>query len=198
MWRNPSRATQAEDRRDILIHKSPAQREEWMRDRVTRMFPGAEVTAIQIANVDDATQPLNVKYHLEAPRYAQVTGKRILFEENAFRRGQASPFSASGRHYAVEFPFAWRELDEIHIGIPAGFDFENPEGTGNLDFGAPGSYKLRLQIVRGATTELVVTRDLTFGSKGNVLFPVAAYASLKSAFDKVQLRDTHQMALKQN
>lgn len=73
------------------------------------MFPDAEVTSIKLDNVDDAAKPLGTRYHLDAPRYAQVTGKRILFQPSAFRRGQASPFTASERHFPIAFPFAWKE-----------------------------------------------------------------------------------------
>src|SRR5262249_30606200 len=115
----------AADLRQFLAPQSAAQREQWLRDRMSRMFAGGEVEESKIENVDDPNKPLMVKYHLEAPQFAQVTGKRILFQPNAFRRSQVSPFSASERRYPVQFPFAWKEIEDIRIELPAGYELEN-------------------------------------------------------------------------
>jgi hypothetical protein len=110
----------AEEYRSELQRQSPAQQEEWLRDRITRMFPDADVAALKIEDVDDAAKPLRASYHLKAPNFAQVTAKRILFEPNAFRRAQASPFSAAERKNTIDFPYAWQEIDRIAIQLPEG------------------------------------------------------------------------------
>lgn len=188
----------AEGLRGQIEGKSPAQREEWLRDRVLRMFPDAEVTAITLQNADDATKPLAARYHLEAPRFAQVTGKRILFQPMAFRRGQASPFSASERRFPVNFPYAWKEVDEIHIRLPEGFALDNADNPGGMDFGETGSFRLEMRIANGADQELQADRELTFGKKGLLFFQQQNYAALKRIFDAIQVRDAHTISLKEN
>jgi hypothetical protein len=185
----------AEDRRSEEESKSPAQRDEAIHDSVVRLFPDAEVTAIKIENFDDVTKPVTIRYHVSAPHYAQVTGKRILFQPIAFQRAIASPFTAADRTLPIEFPYAWKEVDEIHIGLPEGFQLDNAENPGSLDFGAPGSYSLKMQSVTGTKPELQVSRDLTFGKAGNVIFPVKTYPALKNVFDGIQVRDAQTMSL---
>jgi hypothetical protein len=187
-----------EEYRSRFARQSPAQREQWMQDRIARMFPGAEVTQLTIENVDDAMKPLQIAYHLDARLFAQVTGKRILFNANPFRRSQAAPFAASDRWYPVEFPYAWKEMDTIQIELPSGFELESPDNPGSMDFGEPGSYKLTMTVKGGQTTELAVVREFTFGAKGLTSFPVRTYPSLKKVFDEVQLRDTHSLSLRGN
>ena len=187
----------AEQYRAELSRESSAQREEWFHDRVMAMFPGADVTAIKLENVDDPAVPFHVSYHLEAPSFAQVTGKRILLQPNAFRRARSTLFSASERRYPVEFPFAWKELDEIHIELPDGFTLENPENPGGIDFGDPGAYQLTMR-VEGNKPELVTSRQLTFGNKENLIFPVKSYPTLKKIFDEVDRRDKYSIVLKGN
>ncbi len=188
----------AEDYRREIADKSPAQREEWLHDRVTRMFPEADVTGIKIDGIDDPSKPLIAHYHLQAPRFAQVTGKRILFQPNAFRRGQVSPFSAAQRYHPIEFPYAWKEIDNVSIQLPMGFALDAPDSPGGLNFGKPGAYELNISTVKGDREELRYKRTFTFGNEGMVAFDVAAYPTLKKIFDTVQIRDGHTLSLKEN
>jgi len=188
----------AETYRSRFARQSAAQREESVRDRVVRMFPSAEMTDLKIENIEDAAKPIRIVYHLEAPLFAQVTGKRILFHPNAFRRAQSTPFTASERRYPVEFPNAWKELDELSIDLPSGFVLESPENPGSFDFGEPGSYKLTMNVKNGDNAQLSVARELTFGAKGRLLFDVSVYPTLKKIFDEIQLRDTHTLSLRGN
>lgn len=184
--------------RSLLAGKSAAQAQEWFHDRLVRMFPDADVTGLKIENADDSTKPLQVSYHMDAPFFAQVTGKRMLFEPNAFRRSQASPFSASDRSYPIEFPYAWKEIDEIHIELPQGFDLENADSPGGFEFGDAGSYKLSMSVQKGAATELFTSREFVFGAKGVLQFPATSYSTVKRVFDQVRLRDTHALSVKGN
>jgi hypothetical protein len=140
-----------------------------------------------------------VRYHFKAPRFAQVTGKRLLFHAMPFRRGQLSPFSATTRRLPVEFPNAWKEVDETHILVPEGFTLDNAANPGSVDFGKSGSYMVKMIITTPkdppGRTELTVTRDLTFGSNGRLDFPVANYQALKNIFNDMQVRDGHIMSL---
>ena len=188
----------AEQLRQEIAEKSPAQREEWLRDRVVNMFPDGEVTAITLENVEDSSKPLAARYHLDAPRYAQVTGKRILFQPSAFRRGQASPFTAAERRFPINFPYAWQEIDDIRIRLPEGFVLDNADSPGNLDFGDPGSYKLEMRVSNGAEPEFLLKRVFTFGNKGILFIEAKNYSVLKKVFDTIQVRDAHTISLKGN
>jgi len=187
----------AEEYRLELAPKPAPQREEWFHDRILRMFPEAEVTSLKVLNVDDPSKNLQVSYELEAPRFAEVTGKRILFQPNAFRRAQAAPFSASERRFPVQFPFGWKETDQIHIVLPDGYSLDNAENPGTLDFGTPGSYKLEM-VVKQNNAELVTNREFTFGNKGILMFKAENYPTLKKIFEEIQLRDTRSLSLKGN
>jgi len=184
-----------EDYRFALKDKSPAQREEWLHDRITRLFPDAEVTAIKLESVEDPTHALRATYHMEAPRYAQATGKRLLLQSTPFHRAQASPFSASERRFAVEFPYAWREVDEVHIQLPAHWVLDNADSPGGLGFGKTGHYESTLSVVQ--PNDLVSKRELVFGGGGSLYFQKDAYPTVKKVFDQIQLLDQHSIALKE-
>jgi hypothetical protein len=185
----------AEERRIAAGSQSPAQREEALRARAVKMFPDAEVTVIKLENVDDPAKPLRSSYHLKAPRYAQSTGKRLLFQPIAFRRAIVSPFSAADRKFAVEFPYAWKEIDQIHIQLPDGFMLDDAESPSSINFGKPGSYVVKTTVTTTGKPELYTLREFTFGTGGNLYFPTAGYASLKKGFDGIQVRDAYTMSL---
>jgi hypothetical protein len=188
----------AEEARQTARNQSPAQREEALRDVLTHMFPDSEISSVSIENYDDAVKPIVLHYGLKAPLYAQATGKRLLFQPIPFQRAVASRFSGSDRKLPIEFRFAWKEVDEIHIALPDGYTLDNAESPGGLTFGDPGSYVLTIGVTKGEHPELVTNREFTFGNNGYLTFPVKSYASLKAVFDQIHLRDAHTLSLIQN
>jgi hypothetical protein len=54
-----------------------------------------------------------------------------------------------------------------------------------------------MAVQQGTAPLLAVSRELTFGSKGMILFPTSVYPTLKKVFDEIQLRDTHTLSLKE-
>lgn len=183
-----------EDVRAQLTEKSPAQREEWLRDRITRMFPDADVTELKIESVGDPARPLRTTYHLAAPHYAQATAKRLLFQSSPFHRAIRSQFSASERRFPVEFPYAWREFDEIHIQLPLLWALDSADSPARLALGPTGFFENQLTINKA--NELVSKREFVFGREGALNFAVENYPALKKAFDLIQVRDQHSLSMK--
>ena len=145
--------------------------------------------------LDDASKPLVIRYHLKAPRYAQITGRRILFQVNPFARSQAALFTASVRRNPIQFPYSWKESDKINIKLPEGFALDNADAPVGLNLGEAGKYNLVLQVTK--SNELVVSRDFSFGPGGLVIFDAAQYPTLKKIFDEIARRDQHSLALKE-
>jgi hypothetical protein len=187
----------AEDYRSQLRRQSAAQREEWFRDRLSRMFPESEITDFKYENADDASQPLRVTYHLKAPGFAQVTGKRLLFQPNVFRRAQNTPFTASVRKTSLEFPYAWKEVDQIQIFLPAGFSVDNADNPGSMNLGAAGAYKLEMTYSQEPAV-WTTHREFSFGEGGLLYFEPQSYPQIKKVFDMIRIRDTHTISLKVN
>ena len=91
--------------------------------------------------------------------------------------------------------YAWREQDTISIMLPAGYALDNAENPGPLNFGAPGSYGLKMSVKDGR--ELVCVRGLTFGIGGALAYHVDAYPKVKNVFDAVHRRDDVTVSMKQ-
>jgi len=93
--------------------------------------------------------------------------------------GQVSPFSAAERKNPIEFPYAWRESDNVSIRLPQGFVLDNADSPGGLNFGKPGAYDIKIVVTKTAQPELIYTRTLTFGNEGTISFDSTAYPALK-------------------
>lgn len=185
----------AQERRYQLEGDSDAQRLEHYTDELKKMYPDAEISDTGVQNASDPEKPLILHYHLKSPGYAQRTGKRILLQPFFFQRGAVPMFSAGERKYPVYFPYAWKEHDSVTIELPQGFTLDNADAPASLDFGAPGSYKVKI-MTRGSR-ELIVEREFVFGNEGRIFFGPEAYPQLKKIFDEIQKRDDHTISLKQ-
>jgi hypothetical protein len=181
--------------REEMDSESDEERDQSLKDRITRMFPGAKITALTVENQHNPAVPLEVKYHFTASQFAQATGRRLLFQPNAFRRADATPFTAAEHRLPIRFPYAWMETDQIRITLPEGFTLENPENPGNMDFGQPGGYMLAMQV---ENRDLVIRRQLIFGKSELLNFQPTQYPILKQVFEQVHLRDSTSVSLRAN
>ena len=185
----------AEEYRGAAHDKPAAEREDDLKEELNRFFPRASVTAIKILNVDDFSKPIEIRYHLQTA-FAQVTGRRILFEPNVFRRAIASPFSASVRRRSIDFRYAWSEVDDITMQLPHGYELENAENPGSINFGKTGSYEMKMTVNK-STNEMHTVRQLRFGAGGVSSFFAKDYAPVKKVFDDVHARDRQTMVLRE-
>lgn len=174
--------------------KSDDKRREDMKEQFTHVFPQAEISKITVENIDETEKPVTYRYHVKIPAYAARTGKRILLQPLFFQRGDSPMFTATDRKHAVVFKYGWKEDDEVSIKLPAGYQLDNAENPGDMQFGKTGEYKL-LMGIRNKDT-LVCHRTLTFGREGALAFGVEVYPKLKLAFETVHQRDDQTIPLK--
>jgi len=182
-------------RRADMETRSPAQREEVIRDLVRSHFSNAEISAVKIEGLGDPEQALVYSYHVAIPGYAQRTGKRLFLQPGYFQRGEGPRFPASERKYDIHFEYAFSESDSVTIKMPAGFDLESPEAPGNINMGAPGEYVVSLGTTPGR--ELIYKRRLIFGRDTYLIFPAQYYGNVKAIFDAINQRDGNTITLRQ-
>jgi hypothetical protein len=183
------------DRRVDLHSESDARQAERIKDEIVKDYPQAEVDDLKIENADKAEQPLKLRYHIRIPGYGQRTGKRLFFQPLFFQKNATPVFSAADRKYDIHFHYGWRERDEIAVELPPDFELEKAENPGGLSLGKTGFYDLTMALRDGK--ELVCTRELIFGKDGQLFFPRQAYGQVKNAFDSINQRDSHMLALRQ-
>lgn len=186
----------AGDRRRGYEGLSPEKRTESLKEAMMRMYPSAELSELKVDNVEDTTQGLTHKYRIKIPNYAERTGRRLLFTPFYFQQGSTPRFSASQRKFDIHFRYAFTEDDTVRIQLPDGYELDNPENPGSLQFGGPGKYDVKMS--RTDKNELLLSRQLIFGVGGAIVFPAEIYPRLKQVFDEIHKRDGTIISLRQS
>jgi len=182
-------------RRAALFRKSAAEREEYIKDEMKDQFGSPEINDIKWDGIDDSERPVSVSFAMKATGYVQKTGKRIFVQPAVFQRAFAARFPNSTRVYPVYFQYAWSEVDDISIEVPAGYEFDHPDIPPSIKAGDTVDWKVTARIE--GKTKLVYERRFSFGDDGNLVLPVTAYANVKKVFDAIHEGDDHTFALKQ-
>ena len=160
------------------------------------MFPDADVTAIKIEFFEippiRCAQPIIwMRAALRPSHFGSACSSRsVPFTARSLRH-----FHASERRSAVEFPYAWREFDEIHFQLPAHWALDNADSPGRMDLGSPVIRKMCSALT--SRNELISKRELVFGRGGALYYEPKITRKLKNAFDLIQLRDQHSISLKE-
>lgn len=179
--------------------RTTAEREKILTDSIKSQTIGtAEITAISIENVTDGNKPFTYAFHIKLPAYADRTGKRLFVQPNVFERSTGPKFVKSTRKYDISFDYAWEELDDITIKLPAGYKSESTDpmqkvtdDDGNL------SCESKLDLSADGST-LHYNRTFVLGSKSTLTYSKYAYARIKGYFDSIHRMDTQGILLVKN
>ena len=172
-------------------------REQTLRDLVKERLSTAEISNIQVENVEDPLKPFVHAFHVKVPGYAQRTGKRLFLQPAFFHKGVGPMFPTSERKHPIYFHFPWMEEDRVSIELPQGYALDNADAPGQFAAQTVSKYDVRIGITKDGRV-LEYRRSFLFGGANSVLFPTTAYSALKSLFDEVHHRDNHTITLKQS
>jgi hypothetical protein len=185
------------EKKEYNDEDSPAEREDTLRKMIKARMDTAEVTNIQIENVQDPVKPFIYEFHVSVPGYAQRTGKRLFLQPAFFERGVSALFNASARQNNVYFHYPWSEEDELTIELPAGFTLDNADAPAPFQSTNISAYKVTIGATKDQHT-LVYKRSFFFGGNDAILFPVGGYELLRNYFDRLYKADNHTITLKQD
>ncbi len=185
------------DKKEESDDDTANQREEALKDEIKVKMSTAELSGIRIENISDSSRPLVHAYHIRIPGYAQRTGKRLFLQPAVFQRGAAPLFSASVRKYSIYFHYPWSESDEVLIDLPPGYSLDNADAPASFGSSEISEYKPAISVTTDGRS-IIYKRQFFFGRGGNILFPVTAYAQLKTYFDQLHKQDSHAITLKQS
>lgn len=177
--------------------ESANKREEMLKESVKERLSGADVSDIQVENVDDPEKPFVYTYKIKVPDYAQKTGKRMFFQPGYFKQGTSTLFTAAQRKHDIYFHYPWSEEDDVEITLPAGFVLDSADVPMPVA-DASGIGKLNIQVGAAKDSSFIkYQRKFSFGGKNMILFQKGVYPAIKDLFDQFHKADTHPLTLKQ-
>lgn len=162
-----------------------------LEDEVLAWFPsGSHVKLLDSQGWESTDDPLVARFHVEAPLYASVTGKRLVAPVYFFPTPFKTVFTSASRSYPMAFSFPFSEKDEITLVIPQGYSLE----------AAPSSRKAGLPDIAGyeVTSSLLGNKLITSRSFhfDQVSFSPGKYYVLQNFFRVVQSGDGTQVVIR--
>jgi hypothetical protein len=182
---------EALDRRLSAYDEDDEGRRKLMEDEVKDLAtPGATIDIDEVTGWHDSEPPLRVKWHLQAPHFAVLTSRRMLFPLSVFQANSKNPFPQVYRTQPVYFGHGYRITDKVEISLPAGYKLEalptESQSVVTTDF---AEFQAKRSSEAGA-----VRLERHTEMKGN-FFPVQSYASLRAYFQKVRQVDAQNVVL---
>lgn len=184
---------QAAYRRESLDDETPEERKQAVQEMVQGWFNDADVSEVQIENLEDVSKPLLYRWQVRVPGYAQSTGKRLFLRPAFFQTGTEPRFTASERRHRIYFNYRWSEEDQVTIQIPQGMELEGVGSPAPFSPQKVAQYSAQVSLADDGS-RLSYLRRFAFSG---LLFPIDSYAGVKELFDGIHQRDSYTVILKQ-
>jgi hypothetical protein len=174
----------AEAVRAGLIDQDDATRDERCREPIEQLLRGATIKVTDIANSDDPYKPMQIKFSVHWPGFAEVTKSRLIFHPGLYHFQQPAPLGTTERHYNIQFPYCHYDRDRAIIQLPAGFALRPVTAPDPLDASVI-TYKTSVT-ADSASNRLHYARDYSCS-----LLTVRAgrAADLRGAYDQIATGD---------
>jgi Transglutaminase-like superfamily len=177
-------------RRQQAFGMSAEERKKLLENEVSSWFPGGtQVTLTDTPEWDKTEGMLSGQFKLTGPLAAQ-SGSQWFVPVQVFQGNEKSRFPSAQRTGPIYFDYPSRQVDEVHISLPANIVLDN----------LPASRQARTPYAlyaseqqREGTNGFVSTRDMAMNG---VLFSAKDYKELKDFYDKVAEGDKLTAALK--
>jgi hypothetical protein len=169
------------DSRNELFSISDRQREHRFRSGVEDALPGARITQASWSGLGAPSSPLEFRYSIELPGFAQVLGARLVVRP-ALLAAQ-SGLMRWKRESPVYTRFANSQVQTVKVMPPEGFELEFLPDPQNQT-GVVGGYSLETSREGAA---VIVRRE--FSINGVLFEPGVEYVALKEHLDRVQAGD---------
>jgi len=170
---------------------SEARFKETLLAHLKTQFPGAEVSVTSVAGMSDPDVPVEYEFDLKWPDYATATKTRLIFKPFATHGQAPSPFDAAVRKNSVQFPFRWREIDDVSLQLPEGYALEAPSAPQSALVGDVLAYKVAIRPLAKANG-IHIQRDFVSDVDD---VPAKAYPTLKKWYELVAQGDAHELVL---
>jgi hypothetical protein len=171
--------------------KAPKEREDLLKETVKEMIPNVDISEIVFKNLEDPDKDVEIRFHLEASGYADLTGGRLMFQPAIFDKDMGTIFKKDSRQYDIRFKSLHETHDNLRIVYPESFEVEEGYAPESL----PDIPELGYTVSLGHSKmnhALILKKNLRIGTLG---FPASSYPKLKMIFDAITTEDHHVITL---
>jgi hypothetical protein len=177
-------------RRQQGANLSADARKNLLEDEIRTSLPGG--TQVTLTNVPewDKTEGMLVAKFKVAGQPANRNGQGWVVPLDVFEASEKPLFPLAQRTSPIYFDYAWRQVDEVHIVLPANVEVGNLPANQEA---RTGYAMYRTERKHEGANGIVASRDMAING---VLFAPAEYKELKDFYDKVAVGDEQTVVLK--
>lgn len=170
-----------------LIHYfNNEQREKYLNERIN--LPTYKVLASDYKEQKGKLPSVNEYLKISAPSYATITGKRLFIQPNLFNKLGAKLSADKPRKFDIQFTLSYRDVDTVHINVPAGYTVEAlPKET--ILQSKWGKYSISFAVNNNAI-DMVRTSERYAGT-----FPAKDYPDLVKYMEEIYKADRSKIVL---
>ncbi len=153
---------------------------------------GINLENFKLQNHGDWTQPLLSVYEFEIPQIDPTPKDLLYISPMLIDRMETNPFRLEQRQYPVDFVYPFREVYNITIEIPEGYDVE--DFPRNARFSMPrraGSYSAIYERTEDGNISVKVEFEI-----GKSIFTAEEYQSLRDFYTKIVEEQARNIVLK--
>jgi hypothetical protein len=150
---------------------------------------GSTVDLGAVTGWTSSEEPLTAEYKVSVPGVVTQTGKRLLVPVGLFESNDTHPFRHASRRLPVYFSYPFREIDNVTIELPGGFQLEATPQT--RDFSA--GFAIYQRVASFVDNKINLQRRLQMD--GYIFMP-EQYSSLRAFYDTVRAGDEETLVMK--
>lgn len=177
---------QQELQHDLIHVFNAEQREKYLNSEIS--LPTYKVEKSDYKEHRGKIPAVDEYLRISAPLYASITGKRLFVQPNLFSKSGIKLSTDKPRKYPVEFSMAFRDVDTMSIGIPAGYIAEAVPKPVMLN-SKFGKYSISFTV---NSDKVEVLRSF---ERYDGMFPAADYTELVKFFEDIYKADRAKVVL---
>lgn len=167
-----------------------AERRKQLEAEVARWLPtSATIDLAKVTGWDREDDPLVAQFNVTIPGVVTRTGKRLLLQTGLFQSNDTHPFQHPDRKLPVYFSYPFRELDDVVIDLPPGYQLESTPQTKTTRT----DFALYQHFTSFANNRVELHRR--FVMEG-FLFLTPSYPTIRAFYDTVRAGDDDTIVLK--
>jgi transglutaminase-like putative cysteine protease len=170
-------------------NEDDTERKKFLEEQVKEYIPvGIEVELTNKPDWKNSQVPLVAEFDLKVPGWVSSAGRRALFPAELFSATEKHMFEHANRNWPVYFNFPFKKLDDVVVGLPAGWQVGSLPKPADSDAKA-AEYTMKIENNNGS---LHIQRELRCDL---MLVPKETYPVLRRFFEVVRTLDEQQIVL---
>ena len=150
---------------------------------------GATIELTNVTGWTTTDEPLVAEYKLSIPGAVTQTGKRLLLPTALFQTNDTHPFQHAERVLPVYYSFPYREIDDVVVSLPPGYQLEGKPEPKTIQTGF--SQYQHTVTMEGNSVHVIRRFEID-----GYYFQTQFYGTLRSFYDNVRAGDDETLVMK--